>query len=137
MLDRIRGDESLQVLVFIVLPLLLLFIGVMILWFRNRRPSSAQFATFTISISREGHEDAYILYREQGKRLEFYAGRCTGKKVHLQAPKEMSEEEIREFVPNLALGLRKLGFKEYWIWKEGGTQAIARSGSQDRDSAES
>jgi hypothetical protein len=48
-----------------------------------------------------------------------------------QAPQEISENDIRELVSNLALDLTMLGFKEYWIGKEVGTQAIARSGPQD------
>jgi len=49
----------------------------------------------------------------------------------LFAPRELSEEELGKLVPNLDVGLRKLGFKEYEIARESGTSrssSVLRSG---------
>jgi hypothetical protein len=121
MLNRIHTDESVQVLVFVVLPLLCLFVVGIILWFRSRPATTARFPTFSVSISRVSHEDAYIVYKDQEWQVDFYAGPCDRKKACLLAPRELSEENLRKLVPNLDVGLRKLGFKEYEIGKESGT----------------
>jgi hypothetical protein len=68
-----------------------------------------------------GREDAYIVYKDQKWRVDFYAGACKGRKVHLLAASELSDEDIRNLIPNLEMGLRQLGFEEYSISKESGT----------------
>jgi hypothetical protein len=42
----------------------------------------------------------------------------------LEAPKELSVEDIRKIAPNLAVGLAKLGIHLYSISKEGEGQFI-------------
>jgi hypothetical protein len=81
MANQIRSDESLQVLVFVVLPLFLLLISVIFLWVRYSPPSAAKFPTFSVSLSRVGREDAYLVYRDSERRLEFYVG--TGERKQL------------------------------------------------------
>jgi hypothetical protein len=128
MLNQIRSDESLQVLVFVVLPLLLLLIGAIFLWVRNTPPSAAKFPTFSVSLSRVGREDAYIVYRDNDRRLEFHVGPGERKQVLcLAVPTELSDQIINELVPNLARGLAKLGFQKYKILKKGETKILAGS----------
>ena len=121
MLNRIHTDESVKVLVFVVLPLLCLFIVGIILWIRSQPPTTARFPTFSVSISRVSHESAYIVYKDQEWQVDFYAGPCDRRKAWLLAPRELSKENLRKLVPNLDVGLRKLGFKEYEIVNQSGT----------------
>jgi hypothetical protein len=126
MVNYIRADESHQILIFVVLPLLLLLATATFLQIRHNKPSTAQYATFSVTLSRTGREDAYVIYKNNnGKRLEFYIGPGRGKKVYLQAPRELPLEAIREIVPNLAVGLATIGFQQYCIRKEGEPQIIA------------
>ncbi len=58
MLAHIRSDESLQVLVFVVLPLLLLLIAGILLRIKYTPASTATFPTFSVNFSRIGPQDA-------------------------------------------------------------------------------
>jgi hypothetical protein len=137
MVNQIRSDESLQILVFVVLPLLLLLITGIFLWIKYTPPSTAKFPTFSVSLSRLGLEDAYIIYRDSDRRLEFYVGPAERKQVvWLGMPKELPDQTIHEIVPNLAMGLVKLGFQKYKIVKEGETKVIA-SGPKEEAGAKS
>ena len=128
MVNQIRSDESLQVLVVVVLPLLLLLIGAIFLWVRYTPPSAANFPTFSVSFSRVGREDAYIVYRDSERRLEFYVGAGERKQVlWLAVPNDLPDEVFKEVVPNLARGLAKLGFQKYNILRKGQTETIASS----------
>jgi hypothetical protein len=123
-ISRIRADEPLQVLLFVCVPLLVLLGVVIVLMVRSSRTSS-RFPTFSLSIERVGHEDAYLIYRDQDGHREFYLWPSGRKVAHLTAPKELPNEDIRKIVPNLALGLSKLGFQQYSLGKEGETGYIA------------
>ena len=127
MVNQIRSDESLQVLVFVALPLLLLLISAIFLWVRYTPPSAAKFPAFSVSLSRVGRGDAYIVYRDSERRLEFYVGAGERKQVLcLAVPNELSDEIFNAVVPNLARGLAKLGFQKYQILRKGQTETIAR-----------
>jgi hypothetical protein len=131
MLNRIHTDESIQVLVFVVLPLLCLFIVGIILWIRSQPSTTASFPTFSVRVVRVSHEDAYVVYKDRECQVDFYAGPCDRSKACLFAPRELSEEELGKLVPNLDVGLKKLGFKEYEIARESGTSkssSVLRSG---------
>jgi hypothetical protein len=128
MVNQIRSDESLQVLVFVVLPLLLLLVIGIFLRIKYTPPSTANFPGFSVSLSRTGHEDASIVYRDNARRLEFYVGPGKRKQVlWLAMPKELPDQAIQEIVPNLTMGLVKLGFQKYKIVKNGETDSIASS----------
>jgi hypothetical protein len=130
---QIRTDESLQVLVFVVLPLLLLLITAIFLWVRYTPPSTAKFPTFSVSLSRVGREDAYIVYRDSDRRLEFYVGPGERTQVlSLQVPEELPDQDIRDFVQKLSMGLAKMGFLKYKIIKTGDNTVIAR-GPRNKD----
>jgi len=60
MVNQIHSDESLQVLAFVVLPLLVLLISGIILLIKYTPLSTAKFPTFSVSLSRMGREDANI-----------------------------------------------------------------------------
>jgi hypothetical protein len=126
MVNQIRSDESLQVLVFVVLPLVLLLVTAIFLRIRYTPPSTAKFSTFSVSLSRVGREDAYIVYRGNDRRLEFYVGPGNRKQeLCLAVPKELPDQVAQEIVPKLAKGLTKLRFQKYKILKEGETKVIA------------
>jgi hypothetical protein len=128
MLNQIRSDESFRVLAFVVLPLLLLFIGGIIFWVRRTPPSVAKFPTFSMRVERLGRDDGYIVYRDNDRRLEFYVGPAERKQAQcLALPDKLSDQIIRELVPNLVKGLAKLRFQKYKILKEGETQILAVS----------
>ena len=126
MLNHIRSDESLQVLLFVVLPLLLLLITALFLRLRYTAPSVAEFSDFSVTFSRVGKDDSYIVYRDSQRRLEFYVGPGSRKQLLcLALPKELQDQLSQAIVPRLEIGLRKLGFRKYKIVKEGETEAIA------------
>jgi len=128
MVNRIHSDESLQVLVFVVLPLLVLLISGIILLIKYTPLSTAKFSTFSVCLSRMGREDANIIYRDNDRRLEFYVGPGERNQVlWLAIPKELPDRAVREIVSNLELGLVKLGFQKYKIVKKGETEIIASS----------
>ena len=83
-----------------------------------------------MNLSRIGREDAYILYRDENKHLEFYVfyvGPAKGKRIVLQAPKNVRDEDIRDIAPRLAEGLTRLGFDHYSIGREGEARVITSS----------
>lgn len=128
MANHIRSDESLQVLAFVVLPLVLLLVTAIILRIRYTPPSTANFSTFSASLSRVGREDAYFVYRDNDRRLEFYVGPGDRKQeLCLMLPKELTDQVTQEIVPKLVKGLAKLRFQKYKILKEGETKVIASS----------
>jgi hypothetical protein len=128
MLNQNRSDESFQVLTFVVLPLLLMFIGAITFGVRRTPPRVAKFPHFSMGIEKLGHEDAYIVYRDNDRRLEFYVGPAERKQAQcLVLQHELSDQIIKELVPNLVKGLAKLRFQKYEILKEGETKILAAS----------
>lgn len=128
MLNHIRSDESLQVLLFVVLPLLLLLGTAIFLRIRYTPPSTAQFPNFSVTFSSVGREDSYVIYQDSVRRLEFYAGPGSRKQLLcLAMPNELPDDIIREIVPRLEVGLTKLRFHNYKILKEGESKVIASS----------
>ncbi len=123
-------SESIQVLIFVVGPLLLLLAVIIFALVRSNKRLTAKFPDFSVNFSRVGREDAYIVYRDRNKHLEFYVfyvGPDKGKDIHLQAPKNMRDEDIRDITPRLAQGLTRLGFDHYSIRREGEARVIAGS----------
>jgi hypothetical protein len=124
MIAHLRTDESLQVLVFVCGPLLLLLGTVIVFLIRGSR-TIARFPTFSVRFERVGREDAYVIYRDQVRRREFYMWPSGTKQAKLQAPEGLTVDDIREIEPNLAMGLAKLGFRQYSISKKGENQYVA------------
>jgi hypothetical protein len=71
MINRLRADESLQVLVFVCGPLLLL-LGTLIGFLIRGSRTIARFPTFSVKIEGVSREDTYVIYRDQQGRREFY-----------------------------------------------------------------
>ena len=132
MLNHVRSDESLQILLFVVLPLLLLLITAIFLRLRYTAPSVAKFSDFSVTFSSVGKDDSYIVYRDNERRLEFYVGPWSRKQLLcLALPKELQDQVSQAIVPRLEIGLRKLGFQKYKIVKEGETEAIVNSSPKE------
>src|SRR5439155_14369911 len=112
MIDGSRTDESIQVLVFVCVPLLLVLVAIVVLLTRGPR-YTAKFPTFSVTITKIGREEAYVIYREKNKDVEFAAEIGRGKsffvpRIYVRVPKERPVEDVGNIVPNLALGLKKL-----------------------------
>jgi hypothetical protein len=123
-------NESIQVLKFVVAPLVVLLAAIIFALVRSNKRLTAKFPDFSVSFSRVGREDAYIVYRDKNKHLEFYVfyvGPAKGKHIHLEAPKNVREEGIREIALRLAEGLTKLGYDQYSIGREGEARIIVSS----------
>jgi hypothetical protein len=130
MIDSIRTNEWLQILVFVCLPLVFLLIAVIILLSRGRRKTVA-FSGFSVTISSVGREEAYIVYRSNERQLEFAAEIGRGKRffisrISVRVPKEMPDEDVREVIPNLTLALAKLHY-EYFVFRKGELQKISEA----------
>jgi hypothetical protein len=123
MIPRLRADESLQVLVFVCGPLVLLLGAVIIFLIRGSR-TIARYPTFSVKIERVGREDAYVIYRDVERRADFYMWPSGRRRAMLDAPDEVSAEDIHKIAPKLAMGLAKLGFDEYSISKKGESQYV-------------
>ncbi|MFY9732796.1 MAG: hypothetical protein WB723_00715 [Candidatus Acidiferrales bacterium] len=130
MADHIVKNESIRVLIFVVGPLLLLVAVMIFALVRSSKRLTAKFPGFSVNFSRVGREDAYIVYRDKNRHFEFYVfhvGPAKGKDVHLQAPKNVRDEDIRDIASRLAEGLTRLGFSQYSIRREGEARVIASS----------
>ena len=101
------ADESIQVLVFVCLPLIGLLVFLIVLLIRSHRPSVANFPTFSVTINSVSWQQAYVLYREGDRLIEFdtYVSR---KRMICATPKDLSQEELQGLLPNLTQGLSKL-----------------------------
>jgi len=133
MVTPAEAEESREVLLFVVLPLVMLVVaGLSIMIWRSPR-TVAKFPTFSVKIERLGREDSYISYRDGSRRMHFSAGPCEREDVCLTATWKHSIEDIDVVVPNLILGLVKLGFKQYAIYTESG-QIIAKSEQNAKES---
>src|SRR5215471_10870653 len=111
-------NESLQVLLFICLPLTLLLVAVMALMVRSSR-RTVTFPSFSLSISSYGTVEAHVVYRREGKEMYFDAAIGRGKnffipKIRVLMPRDMPEQDVRTIVPDLVMGLEKLRY-EYVI----------------------
>jgi len=111
MISQVLADESVQVLVFVVLPLVLLLSGIVI--YGAFRPNNyvASFPTFSVRINFLAHDVAYVVYGTESKIVEFEAkvGR-RGRLIYVRAPKELPEEDLRDILPFLVQGLTRLRY---------------------------
>lgn len=85
----------------------------------------AVFPAFSLEIEILGREDSYVVYRDHRRRIVFVSGPFDTQHVTLVASRNLALEELREIVPNLATGLKKLGVRECTICREGG-DVVAR-----------
>jgi hypothetical protein len=135
MLNNIRANESLQVLLFVCVPLLLVLIAFVALLIRGSK-RTATFPTFSVAISKVSHDFGRIIYRDGSKTLEFDAQIGRGSsffvaRIRVCVPKELSNEDVSDVVPKLALGLTRL-HRQYLIYRPGEPQEIPK---EERDAA--
>jgi hypothetical protein len=127
MFDRIASDESLQVLLFLCLPLTLLLILIIAFLVRRSRRTST-FQTFSVSISRIGREETRVTYRDQDRCIEFDAETKRGRsffvpEIRVQVPLRMPEQDVCTVVPNLVRGLADLHY-QYLIYRKREPQVV-------------
>ena len=150
MVTQHEAHESVQVLLFICLPLLLLLIAFIVVSVRASR-TIAKFPTFFVQIWLiRGRPSLlqYRSYREAKRLVEFQVvpsstrAKQEGRRkfvmrflltwlknargeIVLIAPKELTDEDIQSIADNISLGLAKLGFDEYKICRECENQILA------------
>ena len=131
MIERIRRNEPLEVLVFIVAPLVLLLIVGLNLRVWLKRPTQVVFPNFTLAISYIDREQARISYRDNDRDLVFYVEVTGGRQIDACVPEEWTAEDVASIVPNLALGFQKLRF-EYLIYRTRSGETVSE---QERKTA--
>jgi hypothetical protein len=127
MIARLRADESVQVLVFIVLPLLLLFGGMAIRWLFTPSRYRATFPTFWVSIVMVGHggrTPRYVVFHEENRDVEFTASTTRDGILRVQTPGRLPEQELFRIVPKLAMALEKMRYR-YVIFRQREPQKAA------------
>jgi len=124
-LGNLRSDGSLQVLVFLCLPLSLLLI-VFIFWSVRNSKRIAKFPTFTVTIEGAGLERSFVAYREGDRNLQFDSvieggSRLFTMRIRVWMPKNFSKEDFATVVPRLSQGLEELPY-EYSIYQSDGIE---------------
>jgi hypothetical protein len=114
MIERLRVDESVQVLVFIVLPLVLLFGGIAIRAVFTPSRYRATFPGFWVSVVMLGHgggRPGYVVFHEENKDVEFSARTRRDGILCVQTPGRLPEQELLRIVPKLAMALEKMRYR--------------------------
>jgi hypothetical protein len=127
MIERLRADESVQVLVFVVLPLVLLLGGIAIRGLLTPSRYRVRFPTFWVSVFYEGHggrTPRYVTFHEENRVVEFTASPGRNGLIHIQTPGKLPEQELLRIVPKLAQALEKMRYK-YVIFRQREPQTIA------------
>jgi len=104
-------------------PLSGLLVFLIVLLIRGRIPSVATSATFSVTINSVGWQEAYVVYREGQNRVEFAAQIDRKGGICAETPKELSDEELRNILPNLVQGLGKLR-NQYLVYRKRKPQPI-------------
>jgi hypothetical protein len=128
MIESSPAHESFLILVFVCAPLLLLLIAALVLSIRLTPLTTMEFPTFSLTISTVGHGEAFVIYRNESKKLYLEARISRGStfyksRIVVSAPGDLSGEDLRDAVPKLAEGLTKLRY-EYLIFRKGNPQPI-------------
>lgn len=147
MVSQQEVHESAQVLLFVCLPLLLLLIVFIVISVRASR-TLARFPTFSVRIWKLGHGGGvYLHYREEKRLVEFlgvpspmrgsfsaWLKNARGEIV-LIAPSKLTDEDVYEIVPNICLGLARLGFQEYKVRRKTNNQILAAGATKQHREA--
>lgn len=142
MVSQQEAHESVQILLFVCLPLLLLLIAYIAISVRASR-TLARFPVFSVRIWYMGHEGrACVHYREEKRLVEFHVAPSPRRgsfsawlknakgEIVLIAPKNLTDEDVQGIIPNLCLGLARLGFQEYKVRREEDKQILAAGGTK-------
>jgi len=116
------SDELVQILLLCV-PLSGLLVFLIVLLIRGRIPSVATSATFSVTINSVGWQEAYVVYREGQNRVGFAAQIDRKGGICAETPKELSDEELRNILPNLVQGLGELR-NQYLVYRKRKPQPI-------------
>ena len=114
-------------LVFIVLPLVLLFGGIAIRWLFTPSRYRVTFPTFWVSIVEVGHggrTPGYIAFHEEGRDVEFTVSTTPDGILRVQTPGRLPEQELFRIVPKLAMALEKMRYR-YVIFRQREPQKAA------------
>ena len=109
-------DESLLILRFVVLPVMLLLVtGIFLAYRSQRRRTHISLPGFTLDISSLGHSgERYVTYRRGDFRLHLFAqegvDREKRKNIFVELPNSLSEEKLTEVWSDLERGFAKLGY---------------------------
>jgi hypothetical protein len=125
------SDESVQVLLFVCVPLSGLLVFLVVMLIRSHKPTVAAFPTFSVTVNSIGWQEAYVVYRAGDNTVEFAAQIGRKGRICAEAPKELSNEELCEILPNLVQGLAKLR-REYLVYRRREPQPIP---ADERDAA--
>lgn len=136
MFGVINSDESLQVLLYVCLPLLSLLVGAVVLRALRRPSSVARFPSFTLAINQVGPEDVFVTYSVGGIQMAFGATLGRGprsghRQISVQIPREIDNERVKRVVRDLALGLAKLRY-DYLIFRKREPRQVTE---EERDAA--
>jgi hypothetical protein len=129
MMEQIRSDESLQVLVYIVLPLTIAFVVGLVLWIWYKPRSEVYFPNFSVRLLQIERGWPMIVYQDKQVLVEFPAYERLGQGLCIAIPDDKSDEVAREIARNMALALPKMGFKRYRILKGPYAEVILSSDS--------
>lgn len=147
MVSQQEAHESVQILLFVCLPLLLLLIAFIVISVRASR-TLAGFPTFSVRIWHMGHEGPFCVHYREEKRLVEFLGVPRSRRgsfsawlknargeIIIIAPKNLTDEDVKEIIPNLCLGLARLGFQECKVCRENDNQILAAGATkQHRES---
>lgn len=134
--ERINADESLQMLVYVCLPLLLLLVVGLVIRLLRRPRLAVNFPDFKLTISQVGQEDAFVTYSSGGNQTAFEASLGRGsyfghRRISVHIPREMDLERAKTVVRDLALGLAELRY-EYVIFRKREPRQVTQ---EERDAA--
>jgi hypothetical protein len=137
-----EAHESVQILLFICLPPLVLLIAFISISVRASR-TLAWFPVFSVRIWHMGYEGrACLHYREEKRLVEFHVAPSPRRgffsawlknakgEIVLIAPKNLTAEDVQGIIPNLCLGLARLSFQEYKVRREEDNQILAAGGTK-------
>ena len=142
MVSQQEAHESVQILLFVCLPLLLLLIAFIFISVRASR-TIARFPAFSVRIWSGGHGGGvYLHYREEKRLVEFQVVPSPSRgsfsawlknakgEIFLIAPKKLTDEDVQEIVANLCLGLARLGFQKYKVRRQNDNRILAAGGTK-------
>lgn len=146
MVSQQEAHESVQILLLVCLPLLLLLIAFIAISVRASR-TLVRFPLFSVRIWNMGEGRACLHYREEKRLVEFQVAPSPRRgsfsawlknargEIVLIAPKNLVDEDVQGIIPNLCLGLARLGFQEYKVRREVDNQILAAGGTKQQRKA--
>lgn len=141
MVSQQEAHESVLILLFLCLPLFLVLIAFIVISVRASR-TLAQFPAFSVRIWHMGEGRVCLHYRGEKRLVEFDVAPSPKRgsfsvwlknakgEIVLIVPKKLTDEDVQEIVPNLCLGLARLGFQKYKLCRECDNRILAAGGTK-------